>query len=76
MPQTAALKHCVRLDLLHMKLVTLEGARLARTPAGQWLKGFAYACAQAKLGGLTTHRRNGPEQHLTHTEGTQAPAEN
>lgn len=46
MPDTAALEHCVRLDMLHVELVTLEGARVGRTPAGQWLKGFANARAQ------------------------------
>lgn len=74
MPDTAALEHCVRLDMLHVELVTLEGARLGRTPAGQWLKGFANARAQTKLAGLTSHCRNGPEEHLTHTKGTDAPA--
>lgn len=73
MPDTAAPEHCVRLDMLHVELVALEGARVGRTPAGQWLKGFANARAQAKLVGLTSHCRNGPEEQLTHTEGTDAP---
>lgn len=73
MPKTAALEHCVRLDMLHMELVTLEGAWIARTPTGQWLKGFAYTSAEAKLSGLASHSGNGPEQQLTHTEGAEAP---
>lgn len=74
-PDTAAPEHGAHVVLLHEELVPLEGVRVGGPPVGQWLKGFADAAPETQGGGLLSDGGNGPEEHLAHAEGAEAPAE-
>lgn len=75
-PDTAAPEEGVGVALLNEQMVPLEGLRVAGSPVGQWLKGFADAGPETQVRGLLPHGGNGPEEHLTHAKGTEAPTEN